>query len=63
MATAELTRKLGCNSGKWSEHRDAHDVNQRCRRGGYRERLDEESLGPARRQGRLGHRRTQRTQR
>jgi hypothetical protein len=65
MATAELTRKVGCNSGKWkwSEHRDAHDVNQRCRRGGYRQGLDNERLGPSRRQGWLGHRRTQWTQR
>ena len=63
MATAELTRQVGCNSGKWSEHRDAHDVNQRCRGGGYRECLDKERLGPAGRQGWLGHRRAQWTQR
>src|SRR5712672_4776511 len=63
MAADELTRKVGCNSGKWSEHRDAHDVNQPCRRGGYRQRLDNERLDPSRRQGWLGHRRTQWTQR
>jgi len=63
MATAELIRQVGCNSGKWSEHRDAHDVYQRCRRGGYRQRFENERLGPSRRQEWLGRGYTQWTQR